>query len=514
MKILYNFSVKSMKIICTLVCMFLAVISILNRAYIPQTGDSHVQYFRQSPLFYLSLIVFLVFAVFIKYFMDKISDKKLFTLLSIIYFAAGLFLIFSTNGAIRSDQGDAYRAARQANKGIFVCFETGREMFTFTHNLGIMSLFRMLISIYDSTRTIYCFNLIMIIIANYFLYKTADIVFDGNKSVNKYTVLFSFLFVQQLFYTLYAYGNVPGYTGLCAMFYFCARFYKKEKIDINVVAAVAFAVFSVTMKSNYIIGIIAAVILLSLLFMRKPSGTVFFMVALLVVSAVIPQKVLVRHYEKMVGHKLPGDSKISYVAMGLQEGKQGRGWYNSYNINLLKEHDYNVTLANEAALENIAERLEYFSENTEYTYNFFSRKIISTWCEPTFQCIKSGPSNNDNRKTKSEFLKNIYYGEGIYGIMYLYCNVITVSIFLLASVYGLYSVRKRNENLFGFFPLLFLTGGFLFHIFWGVKSRYVYMYVACLSPVAAMGLHIILDLKKNKFRKIDNNTIRTVVENR
>ena len=52
-------------------------------------------------------------------------------------------------------------------------------------------------------------------------------------------------------------------------------------------------------------------------------------------------------------------------------------------------------------------------------------------------------------------------------------------------------IQKKSVNLYLLIPLIYLSGGFIFHLIWETKSQYVYPYVYLLLPLSAFGLDYI-----------------------
>ena len=65
-----------------------------------------------------------------------------------------------------------------------------------------------------------------------------------------------------------------------------------------------------------------------------------------------------------------------------------------------------------------------------------------------------------------------------------WCNIVVVTIFVLAAGFVLY--KKTKLNPYATFAILYLMGGMAFHLMWETKSQYVFQYIVCLIPVAAM----------------------------
>ena len=63
------------------------------------------------------------------------------------------------------------------------------------------------------------------------------------------------------------------------------------------------------------------------------------------------------------------------------------GWYNGIALNDYKNAGLDAKAANAQAWTNIKSRMNYFGKNTNYMIDFFSKKIISQWNEPTYESI-------------------------------------------------------------------------------------------------------------------------------
>ena len=186
-----------------------------------------------------------------------------------------------------------------------------------------------------------------------------------------------------------------------------------------------------------------------------------------------------------------GMPSLLYIAMGLQEAEQrAAGWYNGYNDDIYWGSDCNVDFCNKVAADFIAGRLQTFLSDPKCVVDFFGEKIISTWCDPTYQSIWSGPLISLGNAAQTEWLRSLYSGETAFRILALGMNYFNIIIFSFSLVYILWSIfcGKKPLNLFELFCVLFFLGGFLFHLFWEAKCQYVYPYVIFLLPLAANGI--------------------------
>ena len=115
---------------------------------------------------------------------------------------------------------------------------------------------------------------------------------------------------------------------------------------------------------------------------------------------------------------------------------------------------------------------------------FFGKKFISTWCEPTYQSIWSGPLARYGQETYTYITSNIYNQKGLYWFIRLFSKGVTVTILLFTFLSSL--DKRKAFSQYGLL-ILYLIGGVLFHLMWETKSQYVYGYVFLLIPLGAAG---------------------------
>ena len=141
-----------------------------------------------------------------------------------------------------------------------------------------------------------------------------------------------------------------------------------------------------------------------------------------------------------------------------------------------------------------------FVQKPAYATKFFYEKIKSTWTEPTFQSIWTGPQLERNQKTKTALLQSIYEEKTGYQLLNLMGMIFLATIYLLVAAFILHRLFWSREGLrpFSLYPYIFFLGGFFFHIFWETKSQYVYVYLLLLLPVAARALNWLSNWRPKK----------------
>ena len=84
------------------------------------------------------------------------------------------------------------------------------------------------------------------------------------------------------------------------------------------------------------------------------------------------------------GDKVEGLPMITYVAMGLQDGKCAPGWYNVYNYTVYVENQFIQENTIAAAKEKIIDIVRQYPQNITASVSFFIKKIVSQWNNPTY----------------------------------------------------------------------------------------------------------------------------------
>ena len=130
--------------------------------------------------------------------------------------------------------------------------------------------------------------------------------------------------------------------------------------------------------------------------------------------------------------------------------------------------------------------------------------MISTWTDGTYQSIWSGPLEDCGQDVNTNILKSIYSGGKLFKGVHLLGRMITLSIYIgTIAFYVLRLINKENLYITYYFPIIYLCGGFLFHLIWETKSQYVWTYVYMLIPLAACGWKMLIEqMIQNKRRTI------------
>ena len=508
------------------VLLFITYLNLTGTAFMPLTEAELVSFETDTVLFYLvtmSVIACIIAFGFFAFrnphgFFPKNGMLLFFIIGTVLYLGFGLYLIFRIPTDLRADAYAIYTAAGEIKDGNYssLILDTAAAEGTYAsgylasypHQIGITFILSLLLRVLPNVRYIYILNLIMILLNNLLMLNISDTLFHDDQ-INFMTVFLSFIMLPHFFLSIFCYGIIPGLTAMLVSFLALAKFEQSGNIFLAVLA-VLFGALSVVARSNYMIAIIAEIILLFLIFLRsfepdrrKVIGRIRYIAAavLLIAAMIIPNLVLKIGIGNISGHKIENNiPRSAWMAMGLSEGTRAEGWYNGYNYRTFEETGYDQKAADEAARALIDERLSAFRNDHDYAYTFFMRKVASTWSEPTFQSVWVGPQDASAKKIGGFLFRNIYSGGSAYDIICVICSIVYITVLAGCVLFLAKSLIRRirlmidrysHQNtltVFTAFPLLFLLGVFLFHLVWETKSLYVFSSVYMLLPLAAAGL--------------------------
>lgn len=491
---LFEFGYFILLSLAALVFLFLSIQILLGGTYIPLRIAEGIEFHSQSGSFYLFLLTFFLLLLLVRRLLKKFTEKQLFCAFSLLYLVAGAYLILNVPSMIRADAKHVYLAGMAFNQGDYSSLTTvGAYMYRNPHQLGLLTLERFYAFIYPASRLIFIFNLAFTIGNNFLLYKVTDRLL-GRSMVNKYLIFLSFLFLPHFFFILFAYGSTPGiFFGLFAL-YHLIKLEQTSNWSSLFLATVGISLACLIRNNYFIFGLtLIACLLLSLL--HKWQWKKILAVLLIAIGMVLPSKMLNHYYEGLIKQPIgEGTPKIAYITMGLRDDPHRQtlgGWYDAYNTKILKRNKYDEKKATQMATVDLEKLIINFVQKPDYAVKFFYEKIKSTWTEPTFQSIWTGPQLERRQKTQTKVLQSIYEEKTGYHILNQFGMVYLATIYLLVFAFILHRLVWSREGLrpFSLYPYIFFLGGFVFHIFWETKSQYVYIYILLLLPVAARALN-------------------------
>ena len=390
------------------------------------------------------------------------------------------------------DEGETMHYAYLAYQGNFDQFRSGGYLQQYPNQWGLFLLEYLMIRIFGGQNYLAfeLFNAFAIVAIVYELSEIARINGSG-RLVEVGVMLLGLLFLPLEFYAIYVYGNIFSMAFALAAVKNQMLFTRNLKIRNASLCAVEISL-AVWLKSTIEIYLVAIVIyaVVDILVNRRNGFWKRVLFLVLVAAAFYLQSAGTRAViQKMTGMELSNPiSMVSYVAMGLQEAEAGPGWWNGYNRESYYASGNNTELQTQMALDNIRESVRVFCQSPGYALSFFTRKITSTWMNPTFQCFAT--VRNNVFIYLPEWVQNLLTYGGQYSIS-KYLNVLLFLIYTgsLADIVYLYIHREYTERSI---LIMAFVGGVVFLLFWETKARYALMFLVCLFPYAVDGYRRII----------------------
>ncbi|MFM1525567.1 MULTISPECIES: LTA synthase family protein [Helcococcus] len=468
-----------------LVLFSLLIVSTFQSTFIRLNEKVTFLYFDYYWILFLFLhVIFLFFIIKNK---NIINEKIFFVLLTTIYILIAGYLIINISPIIRADANIVYKVANQLRNGIYDYFNPGMYMNYYPHQLGLVYYNYLLGFISYSTKFIFFVNFIEVVAINYAMYRIIKILSKNNKLKILIGIYLSFAFTPQLLFISFAYGLIPGFLFMIYGVLNILKFNKYGKIK-NLILSIIFLIISCLIRNNFIIAVIAIAIYEWITLDNKKIIALKFLLGFLILNSATGflLKNITSHITNIKISK--GMPKILWIAMGtdINNNRLGPGWYNGYHTNVLEDMNYNFDKAGKIGKEKVLQNIKEHLSSPLKSISFFSKKFVSTWNEPTFQSIWSGPQDRLDQINYSNITKSLY-GEGnIFWINYEYMKATLYLIYLGIAIFLIKDYRKKYA-LF----LIYFLGGVAFHLIWETKSQYVYPYVFLMIPLVVNGVEII-----------------------
>ncbi len=498
------------KIIYIIGLILLIIVLALNLIYTSNMKKNEVVVVNQNTFIYLASSILISLAILIickklKLKSNKIKKKYIiFGILIYVYVVVQVFLIKNYSVKPSADQKTTYGLAIAINEG-----NIGEFLDTGTTYQGAV-INRIYIERYQQQFTLaFIWSLIFRILnsTDFLIIEYLNIVgnvitvisifmmckeLSKKYSVNKYlavTLILTFVSIPLL--VTFVYGDFSG-LGLAMLgTYFIMRYCGERKWKYLIFSIISMAL-SYMLRMNSLIFILAIMIylFLDLISSKEKAKIILTKIVAIMCFAVLTlmPATLVKNYflSKEGLDKNKSFPKTGYFYMGMTESDYSAGWY-SYKYADYAYHD--IDNANEKYISLIKERLNYFKNNPSYTFKFYLIKLCSMWTENAHSSIR-------NRIVMDENGKIVYDGknQGLTDLEFLQILYQKALMFIIfgCSIIVLIQNRKNLSNELILLLTIFI-GGFLFHVIWEAKSRYIIPYIVVLMPIAA------IEINKAKF---------------
>lgn len=465
-------------------------------------------------LFFTILIGVFIFRMKRHYdFFAKVNMKFMEIGLVTFVILIGLIWIFSVTSIPAADSYNIFETATGVSDGNYSTLMNGSNFYNnayyngysyfnyYPFQLGFVFICEIIYRIFgvESSMPVQVLNVICVAVAYLGIAKITKLIFK-RRSIEFIAILMLAGCFQPVLFSTFAYGNIIGMC--CAVWasYFLIKYFQTSKYLLLLPCAVLL-VLSTLAKYNNMIYLVAFVIMLAVHTVKaKKWQSIAFALAICIATVGVSNLVIMS-YEKRANVQLAdGVSQAMYLDMGLNDSSMAPGWYNGVAINNYKLNNLNSDAANTQAWSDINNRIDIFTSNPEYAIDFFGKKILSQWNEPTFESIWVSEVKQHTEPINK--IGTSMYEGSLGQFLELYFNLYMQIIYLLfaAGIYCMF-LRKMTNIETVLLPLVIL-GGFGYHLLFEGKSQYILTYIILLIPVAAFAMSTILEGKYTKIKDL------------
>ncbi len=391
------------------------------------------------------------------------------------------------------DQNSVCLAASQFREGNFEMLTIDsyeKYLYIHPHQLGLTALIELVFALFGNGNYVAFeyLNCLGAVLTLYAGYRITRILTEEKKAWIYYLFLAAACF-PLLFYVVFVYGEIPSIT-FSALAIWGFLEYRKQEAGKKRILWLLFTALTCALacliRNNSLILLMAFCLILVTTALGERSIRPLLAVLVLIVSFAGARTALRASYEARSGIELnEGAPMLLYVAMGLQQGEGAPGWSNGYILhNYWGEADFDYETSETIAKQDIRTSVSEFVHHPKYALRFFLGKFTSEWNDPTYECYAMTHIGGDD--PRGAVAESIFFGKLhtlFVWFMNSYQSLIYGGVFLWLF-YGFH----RKKDLSALVLVIAIFGGFLFHMIWEAKGRYILPYFVLMLPMAAAGL--------------------------
>lgn len=483
--------------------LFCFTIFILNIVYVSKIGDSveEIVTTKVYGIFNILITGFLVIGILVV--SQKIKEinisKELkiavYVIFIIIYSIIQIYWVNIRQATPAGDQGEVYSSAVKMYENKWDELKNSKYLEMCPQQITISVIFCAIFKMFSSTsvKILQYTNVIsnaLTILAIMLISDNIDKRYKVNKS--RALILIGTFFTLPLLST-FVYGDLMSIPMCLFAIYFLMLYGMKKKKRYCIISAIFMAI-GYALRMNNLIFIIALVIYLILNIKKEDDkrnikiiiqkiGILVIFIAIAIMPATILRSTLQSKLNLDKDKQIP---TVGYLYIGMQESSRANGWYSDYIIWAWED----VEASEEQYKNAIIERIKYFVKKPSYFVKFYIGKITSMWTENTYASLWYNQTFNFKQIEGEE---DIIRAELIDELvkdqterLLIYQKALIIMIFGVTIVVLIKNRKKLSNEI-----ILLLTifiGGFLFHILWEAKSRYIIPYILVLIPIASISI--------------------------
>lgn len=422
---------------------------------------------------------------------EEEQEKRIRILLGAVLLYVLVFCVwwvFAAKVIPLGDQNSVCEAAKGFRNGDYSMLTRDsyeKYLYIYPHQLGLTALLEFLFALFGDGNYL-AFELLNCVgaaVSVYSGYRITRLLTEEKQAAVYYLFLAAGCF-PLFFYVTFVYGEVPSIAySLLAVFLFL-EYRKKGKWGF-LAGSLLFTALACLIRSNSMILLVAFVLVLLVSAVGERSLRPLLASVLFVAVFAGSSFALTAVYENRSGETInDGAPKLLWVAMGMQKGEGAPGWSNGYILhNYWGASEFDEEAATAMAIQDIKTSARDFLDRPGYALRFYGEKFTSQWNDPTYECFAMTHVNGEARGP----VANSMYDGKLHALMTFFMNQYQSLIFIGVFLWILYGFW-RKKGLEAQVLLITVFGGFLFHVFWEAKGRYILPYFVMMLPMAALGL--------------------------
>ena len=491
-KILYRIANSTVVWLSALIFTMITIMSLFSTTFFIKDRVESVIICQDSFLTNIFLILILWVAlciIFMQIDRCKLNLEYLEKLVLVVVLACSVLWVIMAQANPFADGNEICKAVISFAKGNYESLNKEGYFGKFPFQLGLLFVFEKLLWFAGNNNFIFLqiLNALALICAFHFIFKIFILLFKNERAAVILLILFSTCFPAMLYCT-FIYGTMYGFALSTGAVYFIVKYYKEKRIRY-IIYAIPLLLLSVLLKNNYLIVFVALACLMCAKCLQNNKIYILLFIPVFLCLNAMMNAGIKTYYETRSGLEIhTGIPSIGWVAMGLQDGNKGHGWYNQTMFNTYNDSRQDTEQTAEKSKKIIENTIESYRERPGEFLIFILNKVGSQWNEPTYESlwVSEHPKNsNMHRVHLSRISSSVYHGK-LNDVYLGYCNIYHLLIFLSAAV--CFWVYRRKLNIEHCIFAIIIIGGFLFHILWEANSKYILTYFIYVLPYAAIGL--------------------------
>ena len=428
--------------------------------------------------------------------LNKYINDKALLCASALVVACYLWFVLSTQLQLISDQWYCFTSATEFLNGDYYSWFPEGYAERYPNQNGLIVFFILVQLIFGKGNyvVVQLINLVGAVLSAVFMAKISELAFSlKNKRL---TTMLMLMYAPAMLYITFTYGTILGLSLSVIGIYCQMKFITTKKWKYCIATAICLGL-AVMLKSNYLIVLVASVLVYCFYAVTKKNWRCLVALAGVIGFYLAVSKGVTLFIETVTNAEVgKGVPTMAWITMGVSESGMAPGWYNGYNRKLYINSGFNSELAHEKAMSDFIERIEFFSQNPSYTVNFFGSKVLSMWCEPTFQSIWIQQVKGHPYEFPELVSSLLTYGEPLNTFYWSFFNILQTFVYFFSFTFIYFKYKKLE--VYQLLPAIIIIGGFVFHLFWEGKGQYSMTYFYLLLPYAISGFFELTKYLNNK----------------